>query len=533
MSSYNTATKILTLSTTSSESFKEITFPIDAQKMILREFRADMNVSGKTSFHRVLNLEIGNIVGTHFVNDDSPGACYFQLGLSHNNVWTHPADGAEPQYDCESTVGNPSTPLTMSGDLSKNFYLRVYDDVGKLISADEMKYLRSFTPSGTFSGAPDGNTHTFKIPPAGIHYLGMVRYEGTKSFALNEAPTFSVYNTIRNVQFFSNGQPILTMTGEAFKITLMNNKAPLQEFCYRYSRALAPVTEEPLDGTAVANANFVTYLPLFASWYQEIEKALNTTKSENIEISITYKSGAESGFGINSLSKFSPKFENFTYMPDAETYNKMITKDYSSSILMNLGNSYTEQTQLISVDPANVTRLEFQSKATVAAFKSHIFIAKNNSTANTGFYKYGCPHIPIAAVSVGFSGDYYTKAMLNFEQAVRGNSSHIVAPIVTEAAAGAGGNLIRTSAIGFNENQCYTIDWSLLCDRDDNTGMVALGKLGNPIFSIDIAPYVLTPAGGAAAAEQASSYNLYVVHEFWNIGKTDPGTGTISIAANT
>ncbi|KAH9247045.1 hypothetical protein BASA81_015397 [Batrachochytrium salamandrivorans] len=235
----------------------------------------------------------------------------------------------------------------------------------------------------------------------------MIRYECTKTFALNEAPTFSVYNTIRNVQVTSGGQPCLIMSGEAFKSMVMNNKGPLQEFCHRYSRALAPITEEPLDGTAAAGVNFVTYLPLFASWYQEIEKALNTTKLERIQISITYKSGGESGLGVNSLSKFSPKLENFTYMPDPETYNKMVAKDYSSSILMNCFNTYTEQRQLTEVSAGAITRLEFQLETAVAAFKSHVFIAKHNSIAETGVFKYGCPHIPIAAISVSFAGEPY------------------------------------------------------------------------------------------------------------------------------
>lgn len=164
--SYNPATKILTLTTTTPESFETITALISASKLILREFRVDLNIGdgavagagvtviNKTSFYRSLGLEIGTVVGKHFVIDDTPNACFFQIGLSHNHVWTHPAVPevvaapgvpAVPEvlaYQCESTVGNPNTPLTMSGELSKSFYWRIYDDTGRLLPAAELKYLR-------------------------------------------------------------------------------------------------------------------------------------------------------------------------------------------------------------------------------------------------------------------------------------------------------------------------------------------------------------------------------------------------------
>lgn len=381
-------------------------------------------------------------------------------------------------------------------------------------------------PTGTFSGAPDNQTHTFELLPAGIHYLARCKFNGIKDFAVGESVTFNILNMIRNVQFFSNSQPILSMSGEAFKVMTMNNTAPFQEHAYRYGMALNPVTEEPITTTPGANIPFVTFLPLHGSWYTAIEKALNTTKIQRLQISITYKGYTESGMSA-PCTEFKAKLENFTYSPDQETLNKMVTKDFSSSIIMQCFDTKTERMQLPAGFAFNAgattTRFEFASETSVPAYKTHIFIAKTNTLGAAPIY--GCPYLPISAISIDFGGvpyvTNYTKSMMNYEQAVRGNSCHIIGPVITTASSQ------KTSSVGFNENQCITADWSLLCTRDENTGLVAMRNLGKPNYVIDIAPFNPTATG-----EQASSYTVFVVHEYWSILNTDPASKTISVAAS-
>ncbi|KAH9259027.1 hypothetical protein BASA81_002647 [Batrachochytrium salamandrivorans] len=141
MTSYSAVTKILTIELTTPNSFEDITIPVPAQKMILRHYRCDLDISGKTSFLRGLNLEIGSVVGTNYVLDDDAGFNYLKIGLSRDQVWTHPANGGDVEYECQSTVRDCYLPLTMAGDLPKNFSIRVRDDAHNLIPAAEFKYL--------------------------------------------------------------------------------------------------------------------------------------------------------------------------------------------------------------------------------------------------------------------------------------------------------------------------------------------------------------------------------------------------------
>ncbi|KAH9259028.1 hypothetical protein BASA81_002648 [Batrachochytrium salamandrivorans] len=372
-----------------------------------------------------------------------------------------------------------------------------------------------------FSGAPDNNTHTFNITRAGYHYLGRVKYTGTKTFALNESQTFSIFNMIRNVQWVSNGQPILNMDGEAFKAMVMNNTAPFQEHAHRYCRALNPLTERPIATAQADNVQFVTYLPLFGSWYTTIEKALNTTELEQIQVSITYKTFSESGMSV-SPTIFNAKFENYTYMPDTETYNKMVAKDYASPIIMQCFNTFTERRPIgVVFNAGATTRIEVISEVVVPAYKTHIFVAKTNTQATDPVF--GCPLVPISAVSVAMGGDYYvsnySKSMMNYEQAVRGNSCHTVGPTVTTTLTES------ISTVGFNENQCITIDWSLGCSRDEATGLASMANLNKPVYSIDVGPYT------APAGENVGSYWVFLVHEYWNILQVQPGTKTLAIVA--
>ncbi|KAH9244351.1 hypothetical protein BASA81_018247 [Batrachochytrium salamandrivorans] len=137
--------RILTLESTSPESFEDITTGIAAQTIILRHYRADLDVTaqeaGTRPYHRVFNIELGPVIGTNFVIDDDAGFNYLKIGLDHQPSWTQPAIGAEPGYKCQTTVRDCCLPFTMSGDLPKNFSLRIRDNNHKLIPLTAFKYL--------------------------------------------------------------------------------------------------------------------------------------------------------------------------------------------------------------------------------------------------------------------------------------------------------------------------------------------------------------------------------------------------------
>lgn len=387
---------------------------------------------------------------------------------------------------------------------------------------------REIQPFISFVGTPDNNTHQWNITRgSGIHYLGRVKYAGSKLFASQpELDAFSVLNMVRQIQWISGGQPIQIMDGEAIKAIVMNNKASVQENVYRYARALNPLTEKLATWVdAVTPVNFVCYLPIFTSWYTTIEKALNTNELDLLQYSVTYKTFSESGMS-SSPTIFNGKFENYTYMPDPETYNIMIAKDFSKPILMQTYSTFTERRPITTAFDVNqVVRLEVVSEVVQAAYKTHIFIAKVNTLATAAVY--GCPYVPISKVSVAMGGEPYlvdySKSMVNYEQAWRGMDNHTLAAVPPSAYNG----VLSSTSIGYNENQCLTIDWSLGCNRDDATGLASMANLNKPIYSIDVAPVTL-PTGDAS-----TNYWVYLVHEYWQILSVQEGTKALAIQAFT
>ncbi|KAH9244352.1 hypothetical protein BASA81_018248 [Batrachochytrium salamandrivorans] len=259
-------------------------------------------------------------------------------------------------------------------------------------------------PSIGFTGAPDNNSHTFNIPRSNYNYLGRIKFGFTKKFEIDvtpavagelevpsgggtvvlpepaeysksEAKAFSIFNIIRNVQFKSNGQPILNMDGEAFKAMVMNSPASFQENASYYSQALTAEDEEPVvveDPDDIHTC--VSYLPLFASWYQSIDKALNTSELDQIEIQVTYKTYVESGLS-SALSNFTARFECFKYAPDPETNKKMIMKDFSKPIIMECFNTFTER-RPAALSDSSATVFPFTSDVNYPCYKTPIFVAK-------------------------------------------------------------------------------------------------------------------------------------------------------------
>lgn len=156
---YNSFTKILTIETTNPQSFEDITVTIPAQKLILRHYRVDLNIdvrgTGALEYRRVINLEMGSVVGTTYVIDDDAGFNYFKIGLSRDSVWNHPAlpDTVPPTaaYTCQTTTRDCHIPLTMNGPLDKNFSLRVRGNDHLVFSDTEFKYmLLQFECTGDF-----------------------------------------------------------------------------------------------------------------------------------------------------------------------------------------------------------------------------------------------------------------------------------------------------------------------------------------------------------------------------------------------
>ncbi|KAH9259642.1 hypothetical protein BASA81_002064 [Batrachochytrium salamandrivorans] len=92
--------RILTLESTSPESFENISTGIPANSVVVRFFRADLDVTkqeaGQRRYHRMFNLELGSVLGGTYVIDDDTGNNYLKIGLHHQPSWVQPAIEISP-----------------------------------------------------------------------------------------------------------------------------------------------------------------------------------------------------------------------------------------------------------------------------------------------------------------------------------------------------------------------------------------------------------------------------------------------------
>ena len=85
--------------------------------------------------------------------------------------------------------------------------------------------------------------------------------------------------------------------------------------------------------------------------------------------------------------------------------------------------------------------------------------------------------------------------------------------------------VINADAITLNASQIITIDWSLLGDRNNNSGLASFANLNRPTFTVTYANPVTT-------GDAIGSYTLFLVHEYTNILEVDPASRILAVKSN-
>lgn len=136
--------RTITIETSSPDSFLDITTGIQAAELILRSYRVDI-LASSTVPYRHLGLEIGNVINTSYVIDNQVGSNFFRLPLASSSPVTVGSGGASV---ISTFVSNCSIPLTMTGHLDKQFFLRcryldrtVSPPVFKMVPSGDLVYL--------------------------------------------------------------------------------------------------------------------------------------------------------------------------------------------------------------------------------------------------------------------------------------------------------------------------------------------------------------------------------------------------------
>lgn len=127
---------LLTFDSDTPYKFVEITNEIPQTVLILRNYRIELRTNGvlkSNTYPKFVNIDIGNIIGGVYVNDDDPSRRSLAIPFGPPNY----IEGDEAGYSHNLvTVTGVHIPLIMSGDLPKNFDFSVRDESGTLIDED-------------------------------------------------------------------------------------------------------------------------------------------------------------------------------------------------------------------------------------------------------------------------------------------------------------------------------------------------------------------------------------------------------------
>lgn len=399
-----------------------------------------------------------------------------------------------------------------------------YPNISKKVTA-----IKPYIPAPT--SLANGGTATFNVPRAHMWYGARLKLIYTTDLtAASEYKKHYGLNAIRQIDLMCNGQSFMTLSGEAIKTLVADSNPAFQAHTYRYALACDATTELP--ATATGAVAYVSYVPLFGTWFQRPENAIDCSNTEQVQVVVAFKTTSETGLAV-AMTNFDCELITYKYQIENDEYQKVLAEN-SKNTLMECYNTFTER---MNCTGNLLTVQTFTSSAYFPIFKTYIFCAKNavsvTDPVNIGL---GCPYFPIRSVKVSVGGEDYiasgiSRSTMDYERAIRdiggfyGDSSgNIVA-----------GSLVGNNTLTDNNNTefigMYVIDWSLKAGRDGNTGLCSFANLPRPQFEVVIGGAQLR-ATNAPTLTPIGEYSLYFVHLYWNVIQHDPATKVLSVQAS-
>jgi len=334
------------------------------------------------------------------------------------------------------------------------------------------------------ASVPHNNSITFKLPAgAGFLMEASLGFLCTYTIDATDSLDNSIgVNMVRSLEWLSNGQPIVYKTGTALWAQLKTwEYSSFQKFALRYAQMLNPTTE---GSAAAADTSFLTYCPLPESFLTMTEKNLLLNKINDLQLRVTFNSIAECGLRTSAgITAFTPTLYVQTWMPELSVYQEMVLADWSKKLPMQAVNTYTEVGTL-----ATTTTASYTFTVPFPVFKTHIFVRSVVAISGQGLNQYDISNITMNLNGVQFLDSFPTSR----------TRSHA-------AKMGICNDDVNTSSDIVYGNDFITLDWGVLCKRQQNSGVYFGQELKSTNISVTF-----------ATVGTASNARLYVVHEYFN-----------------
>lgn len=381
--------------------------------------------------------------------------------------------------------------VTVSKMVSMNKYVPFYQP-SPACDALGVLYTK-VSPSIPLSGTIKDQSITWVLPSAGFLLDASIGLNLTiATGAGNVLGQPVALDIIRNLEFISNGVPVINVSGVALKCQVLSLRdSSAQAFILRHATFLDKTNENPKTVAMADNEEFLTYIPMIQTFLSAPEKALLLNKTK-LELRVTFNDTASSGVA-GDLTLVNPGAILYlkSYMPKLSLYQEVVTNDWSKQFSMDLVNCYVEP-----ITPSTVTTLAgYQITCPYPAIKTHFIVQRIQGAL-------GSPNFKIHTISLNLGGVKFLDNM---------KTSRVIS---NESKYGMSKLALTTAGALSYHNDVLTIDWGLTGSRQGEYGVNFWSE--NQGSVVDLVFDTVTTAGDS---------RVFIVHEYLEIVDWVPGSG--------
>ncbi len=375
----------------------------------------------------------------------------------------------------------------------------------------------SVGPRQTPSGVAHSQEVTFLLPRGQL--LRDLQIETTCTSGTETLTRFLGLTLFESIQFRSGNKIIHTLSDSALLCLTVQQSIGKALAIYRRAMPLNPTT---FNTVALSETSRTIYTPIFSSFFLDTKNAYDLGFMENLEIVCRYNSQSYSRFSTPITAITSTNLWYWTWKPDMDYYNELRALNFNPAKPMNMlcFNTFKETLECTA---GAATSTQMKLNCTYPVFKTMFYISDKTAasyySANTNdlFYR----HINSFSFQVGGQYVYQScpKLIGNWESS-KTNSSDLY---LVSSASGS------SFDVNTRSNNPISLEWGLEPDNwMGNTGAMSFVNANNVYLTVN---YADLSQAGYTPATTGSSYELVVVHAFWNILSIEVSNSSAAITS--
>jgi len=355
------------------------------------------------------------------------------------------------------------------------------------------KQIREQVSQNVVSGAPHGQEVTFNLNRSALLRDLLIETTVTSGSTFSTSVGPLGLRLFESIIIRSNNKTIFTLS-DAYLM------ARTVDMDYAKSQAIfaRALTRNTTSEAVVTNATSVkVYTPIFCSFFESIREHLDLNFYEQIQVVCKFNSQARMALPA-ALTGATSTIWTWSYMMDDPSYSKLRAKNQRPGGLLNM---LTYNTFLERTTCTGATSNSVRFNLNYPCFKTYFFV-RSNTAVDLDFAR-----IDQVTLRIGGSAliENVSSLVANYE-AEKSGASHAVT--------------VDGSAITRFEDNIWCLNWGLLPqNRVANSGAISWAQISSAVLEL------------THESVTAANYDIYVVHEYWQLLSMSTENGTVDVSS--